>query len=510
MANIALNTDNGFVDSKIRSEKWSEPVSFSSISDDETPYPIQALPRILQKTVSEYQKYGQQPMALVACGALANVSLACQALADVARDDYLISPVSLYFISMASSGERKSASDNIFSRAARLWEENLRERRAPLVQAATTLHRAWKMQCDEVAYQMKQAPIDSNHSSSVRKLEALMMNEPEIPLLPSLYFEDVTGEGLAHHLAKDWPSGSIWSDEAGFIVGGYSMQSSPTRFVALLNRLWDAKSFSTHRKSTDKFTLKNRRITINLMIQPILMQQILSQPNNIVRQSGFLPRCLLAHPRSLMGKRFYQEFNGSLSCFDSYDSRITDCLSQSEYLTKKGCVKLPLLFMSPSAKKAWVSHFNHLEEGICEDGQWVNIKDFVSKASENVARLAALFYLFDGATGDIRAEYVESAIEVVNWHLEETHRLLGEKTVNALFGDAQKLMKWLINKKIPVTSMRDLQRLSNLRDKARLNDAIEILIEHHVLKQVTEDKKTYFEINPMCFRPVCDTATFAT
>ncbi len=104
MANIALNTDNGFVDSKIRSQNWSEPLPFSSISNDDTPSPIQAFPRVLQTTVSEYQKYGQQPMALVACGALANVSLACQALADVARDNYLISPVSLYFISMASSG----------------------------------------------------------------------------------------------------------------------------------------------------------------------------------------------------------------------------------------------------------------------------------------------------------------------------------------------------------------------------------------------------------------------
>ena len=478
---------------------WSEPVPFSEVSYDDTPYPIQALPRILQTTVSEYQKYGQQPLALVACGALANVSLACQALADVARDNYLISPVSLYLISMASSGERKSASDNIFSRAARQWEERLRERRAPLVQAATTLHRAWKMQCDEVAYQLKQAPIDSNHSASMRKLEELMINEPEIPLQPSLYFEDVTQEGLAHHLAKDWPSASIWSDEAGFIVGGYSMQSSPTRFVALLNRLWDAKSFSTHRKSTDKFTLKNRRITINLMIQPVLMQQILSQPNNIVRQSGFLPRCLLSHPRSLMGKRFYQEFNSSLSCFDAYDRRITDCLSQSEYLTKKGCIELPRLFLSPSAKKIWVSHFNQLEEGLCEDGSWVNIKDFVSKSSENVARLAALFYLFDGATGDICAEYVESAIEIINWHLQETYRLFNEKNVSAPFSDAQKLMNWLMGKKSTLTSMRDLQRLSNLRDKNRLNDAIEILIEHQVLRQIIEDKKTYLEVNPMCF-----------
>ena len=122
-----------------------------------------------------------------------------------------------------------------------------------------------------------------------------------------------------------------------------------------------------------------------------------------------------------------------------------------------------------------------------------------------MARLAALFYLFDGATGDICAEYIENAIEIINWHLQETHRLLSEKTVSTPFGDAQKLMNWLISKKSSLTSTRDLQRLSNLRDKARLDDAIEILIEHKVLRQISEDKKTYLEVNPMCLKQTCDT-----
>ena len=85
------------------------------------------------------------------------------------------------------------------------------------------------------------------------------------------------------------------------------MQSKPTRFVALLNRLWDAKLFTTQRKTSDNCVLKNRRPTLNLLSQPILMQQLLGQSQHIARQSGFLPRCLLADPKSLMGTRLYQE-----------------------------------------------------------------------------------------------------------------------------------------------------------------------------------------------------------
>jgi len=79
----------------------------------------------VQQVVNAYQCYGQQPLPLVASGALANLSLACQTLANVARDNYLVSPVSLYFLVIASSGERKSAADNVFSKAIRQWEASL-------------------------------------------------------------------------------------------------------------------------------------------------------------------------------------------------------------------------------------------------------------------------------------------------------------------------------------------------------------------------------------------------
>ncbi|AUH74207.1 DUF3987 domain-containing protein (plasmid) [Legionella sainthelensi] len=119
---------------------------------EESAYPLQGLPAILQKTVSDYQQYGQEPISLIACGSLANVFLGGQSLANVARDNCLISPVSLYFIVLAASGEKKSASDNFFSQAAKNWEEKVCSQRLPLVNATKVLHRTWKMQCNELTY----------------------------------------------------------------------------------------------------------------------------------------------------------------------------------------------------------------------------------------------------------------------------------------------------------------------------------------------------------------------
>ena len=121
--------------------------------------------------------------------------------------------------------------------------------------------------------------------------------------------------------------------------------------------------------------------------------------------------------------RFYQEPPESKAYLDEYESRIVDCLNQSQHLSRKGCHKLPTLFMNGEAKRFWVQFFNAVESGLNYQGQWAGLQDFASKAAENAARLAALFHLFEGKMGDIGAESMEQAIAVIHWHLKETRRL---------------------------------------------------------------------------------------
>lgn len=478
---------------------WNNPVPLTHIFfKNETPYPLDALPTILQKIVNSYQAYGQQPLPLVACGALANLSLACQTLANVARDNYLVSPVSLYFLVIASSGERKSAADNVFSKAIRQWEMAIRKKREPQRLAALTQHKAWEMERDGLLTKIKRAVYadeDGGHYKDL--LDDLIHQEPDIPIQPTLYFEDTTQEALAIHLAHGWPSASLWSDEAGIILGSHSMQSNPMRFVALLNRLWEGKSFAAHRKTSQSFIIEHRRLTLNLMMQPLLLNQMIGQATGISRQSGFLARCLFAFPDSSMGTRFYQEPPERLDGLDIYEQRIKDCLDQTQRLNQTGCINLPTLKMNPQAKKIWVQFFNSIEAGLKSQGQWIEIKDFASKAAENTARLAALFHLFSGKTGDISAEHIEQAITLMNWYLQEARRLLEpESSTQPNLDDARKLLQWLLERRPTVTSPREILQLSPLRSKIQRDSALEILIEHHHIRLAKTDNKSIIEFNP--------------
>ena len=86
---------------------WRQPTPLTQATTEEIKYPMDALPAVLQKAVGAYHQYGQQPLSLITNSAIANISLACQSQANVARDQYLTSPVSLYFLTCGSTARRK-------------------------------------------------------------------------------------------------------------------------------------------------------------------------------------------------------------------------------------------------------------------------------------------------------------------------------------------------------------------------------------------------------------------
>ena len=219
------------------------------------------------------------------------------------------------------------------------------------------------------------------------------MQEPEIPLLPNLKYEDITTEALSDNLANEYPSASIWSDEAGIFLSNPAMQRDNMKFVSLLNRLWDGKSIIIHRKTTADLHIHHRRFTLNLMMQPVMLDHLINKKNEINRNSGFLARTLIAYPKSTMGNRFYKESKGTTREMEIFNARIEERLSDSYPVDQDGFNNIPTLKLSKEAKDAWISHFNYIEKAMDNAFHWQAIHDVASKASENIVRLAALFHV---------------------------------------------------------------------------------------------------------------------
>ena len=105
---------------------WSTPVPLVGQIEREA-YPLDALPPAIRGAVEEVQDAVQAPAEMVASSALAVVSLAAQSLADVSRSKTLPGPSSLYFLTVAESGDRKSTVDRLMGRAIHDFQDAQRD-----------------------------------------------------------------------------------------------------------------------------------------------------------------------------------------------------------------------------------------------------------------------------------------------------------------------------------------------------------------------------------------------
>lgn len=91
------------------------------------PYPITALGPMLSWAAQAIGNKVQVPTAMAAQSVLAAASLATCSLADVAMPYRQSRPLTLYFMTVASSGDRKTTADNEALWPIRKHEANLRE-----------------------------------------------------------------------------------------------------------------------------------------------------------------------------------------------------------------------------------------------------------------------------------------------------------------------------------------------------------------------------------------------
>ncbi|MBC7752518.1 MAG: DUF3987 domain-containing protein [Candidatus Saccharibacteria bacterium] len=81
-------------------------------------------PHLMRDSAFEMSSNIQAPPALIASSILAAVSIVCQGLVDVRRPNGLESPCSLFLITIADSGERKTTCDNFFTKPIREFDTN--------------------------------------------------------------------------------------------------------------------------------------------------------------------------------------------------------------------------------------------------------------------------------------------------------------------------------------------------------------------------------------------------
>jgi len=235
------------------------------------PYPFAELGTVLQPAAESLRRVIQAPDAVCGASILAAASLAAQALANVEIDGRNI-PLSLWLLTIAESGERKSAVDSEAMRAARDYERQL----ARAHEVEMTAHAAeldeWEARCTAARTKAKKSQ-GAGLADALRAIGPA----PPAPLVPRVVVADFTAEGLAKLLAIGQPTVGAFTDEAALVFGGHGMtKETVTRTAGTLCKLWDSGTLDRVRALDGATKLHGRRMAMHLMAQPVIAERALS------------------------------------------------------------------------------------------------------------------------------------------------------------------------------------------------------------------------------------------
>ncbi len=481
-----------------------EPIDLLFRSTNRHKYPVEALGPSIQGVIEAIANKCQVPVVMAAQSVLATICLAVQGHADVHLPFGQRRPCSLYFLTVAASGDRKTTSDREASRGVSEFEAALdREYKAKIAE--------WNIACASWEANTKSVKSEKDLADKDRtdRLKQLGSRPPQ-PLAPFVAISDPTLEGLF----KSWvasllPSLGIFSSEGGQITGGYGLTpENKLKTAASLSELWDGRSVRRIRAGDGFMHLSGRRLTMHLLIQVKAAANFLADP--VLRDQGLLSRFFVAAPDSLAGQRLYRDADPEWEvAIATFAIKIKDLLRKQLPLANGAKNELAprLVALSDRAECVFFEFSDEVERGLGPLGRYAMISELANKAAENAARLALIMALFDDlSVSEVSEIYMEGAVEICHWYLEEALRITEAVRNNGMMADAEMLRQWIIASGYDVVTRRDILNKGPARFRTFevLRPLLDILVEHGWLQPVANKNGT-FRVN----RPR-DTATTAT
>lgn len=438
------------------------------------PYPIEALGSVLGAAAMRLHEIVQAPLALCGQSLLAAASLAAQPHADVLIDGRRI-PLTLWAITVAESGERKSAIDSIALSA------HVEREREQLEVA----------EVDQRSYEAKQAAYEAavarakRAKGGVSDIELAIRTCGPAPLPPTsgfLIVREPTIEAVQKIYLSGAPSLGLFTDEGATFFGGHSMSKEHVmRSAGALSKLWDDGSSDRVRAGDGASKIYGRRLALHLLMQPVVAERVLS--DEMLSGQGFLARALVTWPETTAGTRNYRAINPTTTLeLQRYHALMGNLLTFPPKLRqgRRGELDTRALTLTDAAKRTWVEACDAIEKQMKPGNPYSTIRPWASKGAEQVLRIAGVLTLLENHQAEkIEVATIVAASKLVAFYLNEAMRLASTANDPPEIKNAETILEWCCKRKMPVVDSRTLLRMGPncVRNGDVLDGAMDVLVK---------------------------------
>jgi hypothetical protein len=410
---------------------------------------------------------------------LAAASLTVQPFADAVLDGRQC-PLSLFVLTVAESGDRKSGVD-------KLATAPHKERQRQLFDSYNEELQRFKNELEAYDLTRKQA-IEANKKKGQDAIAGALHElglPPTPPKQPSMLSQEPTIEGLVKGFFSGQPSQGLFSDEGGSFFGGHSLKDeNKLKSIAGLSQLWDGSDINRTRAAAgESMVIKNPRLSAHLMIQPIVAANIFSDPE--LSGQGFLARFLIAAPESIAGTRLYNDMDLTFSdAVIGYQNLMRQLLRQPLPVDHQGTLTPKQLQVNGEAKALWREAYNAIELQLAPKMQLHDIKPTAAKMAEQIVRISGVITLIENFEAtNINAEAMKRAIQLGSWYLQEALRLSSASSVASDYQIAAKVCDWIKRKSLAVITVHDINKnqVASLKSANRCREILMLLEENNWL-----------------------------
>jgi hypothetical protein len=305
---------------------------------------------------------------------------------------------------------------------------------------------------------------------------------------------DPTTEGIHKCLERGTPSKFLCADEGGQFSGGHSMRAENKLYTATtFSKYWDGAPIDRVRGGDGVSILYGRRLSVHLMMQSQVALNFFNDPET--RDQGLTSRFLVAFPESLVGGRHYVEANTKETAeMKAFYDQVEVNLSQEPTLRidqKTGQelneLEPRLLPLTREAKKRWITAYEEIEAESGKGRVFEPIKGFGGKAGAHILRIAGILALFeDLSRKDIPENYINQAIALMEYYLNERLRISKIATPQQEMINAENLLLWMQKRRLKTVTLPDVYQYGPnvFRDKKQALESLKILSDHSWINSI--------------------------